>query len=330
VHALAELYVRMAVIRQFEEAVLELAARGEIPGVIHPYTGHEAVAVGALASRRSDEWVIGYYRCHGHAIASGSLLEPLLREMLDREGAVCGGKSGSMQLCSHECRFLLASSIVGSQLAIAAGVAFREKAEGTGQAVTVFIGDGALGAGIVYETIMIARRKCLPLFVVCEDNGWQDQTVSSSVMPLGAADLLQGLGLPVSEVDGNEVEEVAAAARRAREDCQSGRGPVAIVAKTYLRDFHSQLKNFTPGQYRPEDEVQRWRLRDPLDLAERHLKEQGVDCSVLARRAETVVRTAVENTLAAPPLKVERALQGVTVAPWSTVEGSYQTVGMKP
>jgi TPP-dependent pyruvate/acetoin dehydrogenase alpha subunit len=315
-HTLSQLYERMALIRQFEQAVLELAARGELPGVSHPYTGHEAVAVGALANRRSDEWVVGYYRCHGHAIASGCELGPLLREMLDRDGALCGGKSGSMQICAPESRFLLASSIVGSQLAIAAGVAFRENAEHTGRAVIVFTGDGALGAGIAYETIAIAIRKHLPLFVVCEDNGWQDKTASSAVMPLSPTRLLEGLSMPVVEVDGNQVEDVADAARAALDNCRSGAGPAAIVAKTYLRDWHSQLKNFTPGQYRPEDEVEHWKQRDPLDLAAVRLKEQGVDTAAIDRSAAERVTKAVHDTLAAPPVRIDRATEGVTVAKW--------------
>ncbi len=174
----AELYRQMVLIRYFEEESLRLANEGYVPGVIHPYTGHEAIAVGALAQREPDEWVVGYYRCHGHALASGSKPEPMLREMLDRSGALCGGKSGSMHFSDRSCHFIGASSIVASQLPIAAGVAFSEKANGSNRAVVVFCGDGALGAGVAYESLMIALRNGLPLLVVCEDNGWQDRTAS--------------------------------------------------------------------------------------------------------------------------------------------------------
>lgn len=132
-------------IRFFEEQVLGLAADGLIPGVIHPYTGHEAVAVGVLAHRDPVEWVVGYYRCHGHALASGCPPEPLLREMLDRVGGICGGKGGSMHFSDRSHHFLGASSIVASQLAIAAGAAMSEKIAGQDRAVIVFCGDGALG-----------------------------------------------------------------------------------------------------------------------------------------------------------------------------------------
>jgi TPP-dependent pyruvate/acetoin dehydrogenase alpha subunit len=312
--SLSDLYAQMCLVRTFEEVLLEQAAQGAVPGVIHPYTGHEAIAVGALAGRRPEEWVVGYYRCHGHAIASGSLLGPLFREMLDREGGVCGGKSGSMQICDAEHRFLLASSIVASQLPIAAGVAFRELAEGSGRAVVVFCGDGALGAGVAYETLMIASRKGVPLMVVCEDNGWQDRTVSSAVMPLSTPDLLRGLRIDVSEVDGNDVEQVAAGAQAALEACRSGAGPVALVAHTYLRDFHSQLKDFVPAQYRPEAEVEEWRTRDPLVRCAERLTAAGVDPQPLADDSARVVAKALAEALAAPPTRAADARTNVTVA----------------
>lgn len=316
---LPELYAQMCLIRTFEEALLELAARGEIPGVVHPYTGHEAVAVGALAGRRPEEWVVGYYRCHGHAIASGSPIGPLLREMLDREGGICGGKSGSMQICDRERRFLLASSIVGSQLPIAAGVAFREKAEGTGRAVVVFCGDGALGAGVAYETLMIARQKGLPLALVCEDNGWQDRNPSPSVMPMSPPDLLRGLGVEVTEADGNDVEQVASAMAGVLQVCRAGGGPAALVARTYLRDFHSQLRNFAPAQYRPAEEVERWRARDPIARAAQRMRSLGADPQPVSDVAAATVAAAVDSALGAPPTPLGGALTSVTVAAFGDV-----------
>ncbi|MEN3357961.1 MAG: acetoin:2,6-dichlorophenolindophenol oxidoreductase subunit alpha [Mycobacteriales bacterium] len=313
---LSELYAQMCLIRAFEEALLEVAARGEVPGVVHPYTGHEAVAVGAVAGRRPDEWVVGYYRCHGHAIASGSPIGPLLREMLDRAGGICGGKSGSMQICDRDRRFLLASSIVGSQLPIAAGVAFGERAAGSGRAVVVFCGDGALGAGVAYETLMIARQKGLPLALVCEDNGWQDRNPSPAVMPMKPAELLRGLGVEVTEADGNDVEQVASAMSGVLDVCRAGGGPAALVARTYLRDFHSQLRNFVPAAYRPADQVERWKAKDPLLRAGQRLRSLGTDPQPVLDAASAAVAEAVRGALAAPPTPVDTALSSVTVAPF--------------
>lgn len=313
---LPDLYQQMALIRHFEEETLKLATAGLIPGVVHPCTGHEAIAVGALAHRMRREWVVGYYRCHGHALASGCSPEPLLREMLDRSGALCGSKGGSMHFSDRAHNFLGASSIVASQLPIAAGAAMAEKIAGSGRAVIAFCGDGALGAGVAYETLTIALQYELPLLVICEDNGWQDHTPSDVVMPVPPAALLTGLKLPMTEVDGNDVTEVAAAARSALADCRAGQGPRTLVAKTHLRHFHSQLGDGIPPEYRPAEELARWADRDPVLLAATHLRDSGVDPGPLRQAAIDSVDLAVEAALSAPETDTGTALAGITAAPW--------------
>lgn len=321
---LSALYRQMVLIRYFEEESLRLANEGYVPGVIHPYTGHEAIAVGALAHREPDEWVVGYYRCHGHAIASGSKPEPLFCEILDRSGALCGGKSGSMHFSDRSCHFIGASSIVASQMSIATGVAFSEKASGSSKAAVVFCGDGALGAGVAYESLMIALRNELPLVVICEDNGWQDRTASTLVMPFPPSELLPNLGLPTQAVDGNDVEEVAEAARTALRACRRGNGPQVVVARTYLRDFHSQLRDMAPGPYRPEEEVAYWHGRDPVKLAEERARSAGLDVEALRSAAMEVVDRAVAAALAAPPIDPELALTAVTTVTWPGEDNERQ------
>jgi acetoin:2,6-dichlorophenolindophenol oxidoreductase subunit alpha len=313
---LSDLYQQMVLIRNFEEETLRLAADGLIPGAVHPCTGHEAVAVGALAHRNPHEWVVGYYRCHGHALASGCSPEPLLREMLDRAGGICGAKGGSMHLSDGSHNFLGASSIVASQLAIAAGVAMAEKIAGLRRAVIVFSGDGALGAGVAYESLMIALQYALPLLVVFEDNGWQDHTPSDLVMPVPPARLLANLGLPTQEVDGNEVTDVTTAAQSALAACRGGKGPQALVARTYLRHFHSQLGDAVPGEYRPAEELAHWLDRDPVILTAARLRRSGVDPEPLHQAAVRTVELAVEGALSAPEPRPETALTAVTVAEW--------------
>jgi acetoin:2,6-dichlorophenolindophenol oxidoreductase subunit alpha len=197
--------------------------------------------------------------------------------MLDRVGGICGGKSGSMHLSDRSRHFLGASSIVASQLSVGAGAAMAEKASGSARAVVAFCGDGALGAGVAYETLMIALRRGLPLLLMCEDNGWQDHTPSEEVMPARPATLLPSLGLPTQEVDGNDVLEVATAAKSALDACRAGDGPQAVVARTYLRHFHSQAGDDVPDEYRPAEEAEYWLNRDPVELAASRLRAHGVD-----------------------------------------------------
>jgi TPP-dependent pyruvate/acetoin dehydrogenase alpha subunit len=309
-------YRGMCRIRTFEEEVLRLTSAGMTPGFVHPCTGHEAIAVGVLASRNVSEWVISYYRCHGHALACGADPLGVLREILGRRGGVCGGKGGSMHLADRATRFLGASSIVAAQLPIAAGVAMNEQHTDSGRAVIVFCGDGALGAGVAYETLTMARTRRLPLLIVCEDNGWQDHTPTAEVSSLSPARLCAGLGLRHREVDGNDVTEVDDAALELLEACRSGAGPGVLVARTYLRHFHAQSGSQPPAEYRPAEEIEHWRARDPLDLAARRLAAAGVDPAPIREAVAEEIADVVALAMMTPELELAAATTSVTVAGW--------------
>ncbi|WBB80747.1 thiamine pyrophosphate-dependent dehydrogenase E1 component subunit alpha [Micromonospora sp. WMMD882] len=305
-------YRTMLRIRVLEEKIIACADRDEIVGFVHPYTGQEAVAAGVLAARRPDEWVVSFYRCHGHAVAAGVPLDGIVREILGRAGGLCGGKGGSMHLADRARRFLGASSIVGSQLAVAAGVAMAERS--AGRAAVVFCGDGALGAGVAFETLTICATLGLPLLVVCEDNGWQDQTRSDLVRHRPPVELVAGLGIEPLAVDGNDVAAVHDAATTALARCRRERRPQVLVARTYLRHYHAQVGGARPAEYRPADEVAYWHARDPLDVAAARL---GLGDDRRARWHDAAVREidqvfAVAS--AAPPPDPTTATANVTSA----------------
>jgi len=300
----------MCVIRLFEEAVLELTAAGLVPGYVHPYTGQEAVAAGVLGVRDPGEWVVSYYRCHGHALAAGCDPLAVLREIMGRQGGLCGGRGGSMHLADRAHRLLGASSVVAAQLPIAAGVAMTERH--SNRAVVVFCGDGALGAGVAYETLTVATLLRLPLLVVCEDNGWQDHTPSAAVRTLPPARLADGLGVPCLEVDGNDVAEVVRGTAELITACRSGGGPHMLVATTYLRDFHAQSGPVRPPEYRPADEIAHWRDRDPLTIAGDRLAEKDVILAEVHAEIDEIVRLAKASPTADPA----RATESITVAAW--------------
>lgn len=307
-------YRMMLRIRTLEEQLLNCADRGLVPGALHPYTGQEAVAVGALADRDPAEWVVSFYRCHGHALAAGSPLSGVIREVLGRAGALCGGKSGSMHLADRRHRFLGSTSIVGAQLPIAAGAALAERAEHTGRAVIAFCGDGALGTGVSYETLTVAAVVGLPLLLVCEDNGWQDRTPSALVQHRPPAELLAGLGLKAVEVDGNDVCAVSEVAQNLLAECRAEGAPRVLVARTYLRHFHSQLGSLRPDDYRPPHQVASWLARDPLDLAACRIDASPSELAKVRDEVEQEVADEIQAAIGAPLLDAADAWTRVTSA----------------
>ena len=320
---LLDLFERMAVIRATEKAAYDLFMSGLVKGTTHLAAGHEAVAVGASAALRPDDYVFATYRGHHHAIARGATPEACLAELMSRATGLCGAKGGSMHLTVAEGNMLGSYAIVGSHLPIACGAAWSAKLRGSGQVAVAFFGDGATNIGAFHEALNLAAVWKLPALFVCENNLYMEYTPIASVTAVAqpAADRAPAYGLPAEVVDGNDVvavrDAVAAAAARAR----GGDGPTIIEALTYRHYGHSRAD---PAKYRPQEEVDQWLQRDPLDLLADRLRDRGVAEDAIKERrssADELVAAAVEAAKAAPPADEATAFTDVWAdggAKWRT------------
>src|SRR4051794_8756505 len=292
----------MAIIRQTEKAAYDLFMSGVVKGTTHLAAGHEAVAVGASAALREDDYVFATYRGHHHAIARGATPAECLAELMSRATGLCKAKGGSMHLTKADRGMLGSYAIVGSHLPIAAGAAWSARLRGTDQVAVAFFGDGATNIGAFHEALNLAAVWALPVLFVCENNFYMEYTPIDTVTAVKhpAADRAPAYGIPAEVIDGNDVvvvrDAVATAAARAR----AGEGPTLLEAQTYRHFGHSRTD---PAKYRPEGELEKWLARDPLDLARGRLTALGVPTDVLAStddRAAKAVAAAVEAAKAAP------------------------------
>jgi len=288
---LLDWYEQMAVIRGVEKAAHDLFMRGLVKGTTHLAAGHEAVAVGASAALRPDDYVFATYRGHHHAIARGASPEACLAELMQKSTGVCKAKGGSMHLTQADHGMLGSYAIVGAHLPMAAGAAWSAQLRGTTQVAVAFFGDGATNIGAFHEALNLAAIWKLPVLFICENNRYMEYTPIDAVtsVPNPAADRAAANGMPGVLVDGNDVvavhDETAAAVDRAR----SGNGPTVIEALTYRHYGHSRTD---PGKYRPEAEVAEWMARDPLIIGRQRLFELGASEAEIeavdGRVAETV------------------------------------------
>jgi TPP-dependent pyruvate/acetoin dehydrogenase alpha subunit len=299
---LLELYERMVVIRGTEKAAHDLFLAGLVKGTTHLAAGHEAVAVGASAALRPDDYVFATYRGHHHAIARGASPEECLAELMSRATGVCHAKGGSMHLTKASHGMLGSYAIVGAHLPMAAGAAWSARLRGTGQVAVAFFGDGATNIGAFHEALNLAAVWSLPVLFVCENNLYMEYTPIGSVtaVPNPAADRASAYGLTGEVIDGNDVVVVADTVARAAARARAGGGPALIEARTYRHFGHSRTD---PGSYRPAEEVQEWLQKDPLDIARARLTSSGVDAGLVAeadQRAARLVADAVAAAKAAP------------------------------
>jgi pyruvate dehydrogenase E1 component alpha subunit len=160
--------------------VSALYAMHEIMGLLHLGIGQEAVAVGTCSLLRTDDYVFGGHRSHGHAIAKGADVKRLMAEIAGRATGYCAGKGGSMHIVALDAGFVTATGVVGGTIPLALGAAFAAKEKSKGQVAVVFFGDGAGQAGAFHESLNIASLWRLPVIFVCENNGYAEFTPLSS------------------------------------------------------------------------------------------------------------------------------------------------------
>jgi len=299
---LLEWYEQMALIRQTEKAAYDLFMSGLVKGTTHLAAGHEAVAVGASAALREDDYVFATYRGHHHAIARGATPAECLAELMSRATGLCKAKGGSMHLTKADRGMLGSYAIVGSHLPIAAGAAWSAKLRGTDQVTIAFFGDGATNIGAFHEALNLAAVWKLPVLFICENNLYMEYTPISTVTSVAnpAADRASAYGLPAVIIDGNDVIKVHETTKIAVDRARAGDGPTVIEALTYRHYGHSRAD---PAKYRPADEVERWMQRDPLVVARKRLTSLGVpaaDIDATDARVAEVIEAAVQEAKDAP------------------------------
>jgi len=271
-----QMYRQMVLIRHFEELALKLLGEGLIHGVVHPYSGEEAIAVGVCANLRTTDRIVSNHRGHGHCIAKGADIKRMMAELFGRIDGYCKGKGGSMHIADFDVGMLGANGIVGAGLPIAAGAAVAAQLDGDDGVAVAFFGDGATGEGPFHESLNISALLKLPVIWVCENNQYAAETpVGSGLAARDVADLGAGYGIPGQAVDGNDVLGVYAAAQEAVARARSGGGPTLLECKTWRHHVHAVRGNPPPDR-RPADLKAQWEARDPVAAFERYLQDHGV------------------------------------------------------
>lgn len=307
--ALIELYARMALIRAFETTVSELYRDGEIPGFVHTSLGQEAVAVGACAALRDDDYLATTHRGHGHCLAKGADVDGMMAELFAKQTGLCGGKGGSMHVADPARGILGANAIVGASIPLAVGAGLSSKLLAQGRVAVAFFGEGAANQGAFHEAVNLAAIWRLPVLFVCENNVYSEFSDSRRMSRLpSVAERTKAYGIHASVVDGNDVTAVRDESLAAVGHCREGDGPVLLEAETYR--WHGHYEG-DAQPYKPAEESAAWKARDPLVLARRRLVEEGLATEDQLQASETDARTrvdaAVDRARAAPTPSLEEA-----------------------
>jgi TPP-dependent pyruvate/acetoin dehydrogenase alpha subunit len=264
------LYTTMYRIRRFEETVLDEFKRGVFSGTTHTYLGQEADAAGVIGSLQAEDIVVTNHRCHGHFLAYGGDMRALFAELMGKATGVCGGRGGSQHL---HWRNFYSNGVQGGIVPIATGMALAEKRKG-GQTVTVvFIGDGTLGQGVLYESLNMASLWSAPLLIVVENNHIAQTTPTALTLAGSMAERFQAFGLTVNELDTSDVLQIQPVAWRMLAEIRASSRPQALILNTERFGPHSKSDDT-----RSEEMIEQLKAsRDPLKFSEARISKAELE-----------------------------------------------------
>ncbi|RME83693.1 MAG: thiamine pyrophosphate-dependent dehydrogenase E1 component subunit alpha [Caldilineae bacterium] len=321
---LLDLYRTMQKIRYFEETMVDIYFEGKlpafdigsgpVPGEMHLAAGQEPPAVGVCAHLRPDDTVTGPHRAHHIAIAKGVDLKKMAAEIFGKDTGLGHGKGGHMHLFDVEHKFGC-SGIIGAGMPVAAGAALAAKKTGRDSVAVAFFGEGAANQGVFHETLNIAALWDLPVIFVCEDNSWAISVPKEkSTAIMDNSQRAAAYGIPGVRIEDNDVIAVYEAAGEAVARARRGEGPTLLEIETYRYLGHFQGD---PELYRPKDEVENLKKKDPIKRLGQQLIDQGLatqaELDRIYEEVKAEVDEAIEFARQSPYPAPEAALEHVFV-----------------
>jgi len=291
------MYEQMAKIREFEERVNELYMKALMPGLAHLYIGQEAVAVGVCEALRRDDYITSTHRGHGHCLAKGASVDRMFAELLGKEAGYCRGKGGSMHIADQDTGNLGANAIVGGSAGIATGAAFSAKRLGKGQVAVCFFGEGAMGQGLIYETMNMAQLWKLPIIYLCENNLYNEYTHYTETTAGDLKARASAFGIQAEEIYGQDVRMVYATAQRLVARARRGEGPAFLLCNTYRYHGH-HVGDINRAYYRPKEEEQDWATNhDPLKTLSGWLLDQKLTDQAVFDQIHAQIKSEIEAAM---------------------------------
>jgi TPP-dependent pyruvate/acetoin dehydrogenase alpha subunit len=308
-----EIYRLLRLNRSVEERLVHLYRQGRIVGGLYRSLGQEATSVGSACALERGDILGPLIRNLGSVLAMGVAPREIFTQYMARGNSPTGGKEGILHFGRPEEGLVSPISMLGTLIPVMAGIALAGRMQGKKIVAMTFIGDGGTSTGPFHEGLNFAAVQKLPLVVVAENNGWAYSTpFRKQTAARCLADRAAAYGLPAETIDGNDVEAVYEASRRAVERARDGGGPTLLEAKTYRMKGHAEHD----GQdYVPKEELEDWSRRDPIDRYARALVESGIATAETLKqidgRISAEIDRDVEHALASPPPFPENALKDV-------------------
>ncbi len=308
---------QMIRIRMVEEEIARQYHDQEMRCPVHLSVGQEAPSAAFSLAVQNDDFAVSTHRGHAHFLAKGGSLDEMIAEIYGKATGCSKGRGGSMHLADKRIGFMGTSAIVGNSIPIGVGLGLSLQINKRKQASCVFLGDGATEEGVFYESVNFSAIRQLPVVFLCENNQYSVYSKLNVRQPLGRniSDMVRGLGITSTEVDGNDVAACYEAINSSLIAARNGEGPQFVEMHTFRHLEHCGPNEDDHLGYRELGELASWLTKDPIQLFEQFLKENGVATSefVESCRAEITaeINTAFANAKNAPFPDLESCLSDV-------------------
>jgi TPP-dependent pyruvate/acetoin dehydrogenase alpha subunit len=306
---------KMLLIRRFEEACIDAAHQGQVPGHFHVYIGQEATGVGVMTVLDKGDYVHSTHRNHGHLLARGADPKKALAEILGKATGYAGGKAGTLHGCAPDLNFPLSSGIVAGILPISTGTAYALRHRGLPNVSAVFFGEGAMEEGAAYEALNLAALWKLPVLFICENNTAEVERTpggagyhAPNLSILELTDVAKSMGLATSVVDGSDLGAVWNAAKAARTRAVGGDGATFMEVRTEtwpggqwptLVTGRTDIRHAWNGEI-PKDYAKHaaWFTRnDPILSVAREMLATGIASQPDLSKIDADVRTEIDQAV---------------------------------
>lgn len=291
-----DLFWYMLLNRKLEERLVNLYRQGRVVGGVYRSLGQEAESVGTAYALEEGDFVSPLIRNLGSILVRGADPVEILKQYMAKGTGPSRGKDLNIHFGDLERGFVGPISMLGDMIPVMAGVALASRMKGENRVCLVYIGDGGFSTGASHEGWNFICAQRLPVILVAEDNCYAYSTPTEKQM--GNRDMVeraQGYGCAGDQVDGNDVLQSYAAARRAVNRARSGGGPTLIEVKTYRRKGHAEHDD---QRYVPKEELEAWEVKDPVDRYHRFLLAEGILTEEQAGQIEERIKAKLDAAVA--------------------------------
>lgn len=310
---LLRMYYYLRLTRTLEDRITALYRQGRIMGGVYTSNGMEAIAVGYACALERDDVIAPFHRDMGAFLVRGITPGEVVAQYLGKRTGPTKGKDGNVHMGDLKRGIIGFVSHLADNLPVATGVGLAFKIRGESRVVVTNTGDGGTSRGDFHEAMNFAAVRKLPVVFFCNNNQYAYSTPLRLQMAIrDVVERAKAYGMPGEIVDGNDVEAVYLATKRAIARARAGEGPTFIEAKTMRMHGHSE---HDPAKYVPKELLEEWKKKDPILKAEQRLTQLGYADDTYFRevqeRVKKEVEAAVEFAEQSPLPEGPEVLEGV-------------------